>query len=291
MQSFGSLVDSLDSLLHRTAIGGNEQEKQTAKGWEKTAQECYDLVLLPTGSEMRKENDRPRTTTIEKQERTPNDFANKGMSPYRREQYDALEEAKPDPTINYAMDPRNLKHGTLNWREQHVPPRMSEAMAVLPRRLLSIPLIGQAETSELPWTLHRLEQTGQRQQLQQRYYDMSDRELAVLFKKWLFETRRGCVHEWLSEDSLQGQPRQQIGKCLNSHVKGKHAELNKIRPPGKSLHLRILVEIEGRATTLALVDSGATRNYLSKSFVDLYDFPTRNKKARSYALTVANGKE
>ncbi|KAI9881914.1 MAG: hypothetical protein M1823_006374, partial [Watsoniomyces obsoletus] len=109
---------------------------------------------------------------------------------------------------------------------------MSEAMAVLPRRLLCILLMGQTQTSELPWTLHRLEQTGQRQQSQQRYYDMSDRELAVLFKKWLFETRSGCVHEWLSEDSLQEQPWQQIGKRLNSHVMGKHAELNEIRPLG-----------------------------------------------------------
>ena len=58
------------------------------------------------------------------------------------------------------------------------------------------------------------------------------------------------------------------GKRLNSHVMGRHRELNQITTPKNAKHLRIPVMFLTHQVTWtnALVDSGASGNYMLTQF-------------------------
>jgi hypothetical protein len=83
----------------------------------------------------------------------------------------------------------------------------------------------------------------------------------------------------------------QLGKRLNSHAnQGRHAEqVNGLETPQTASHIRIPVTIANGIRTHALVDSGATGNYISTSFTEANQLPT-GRKAKQYVLYVANGK-
>ncbi len=84
----------------------------------------------------------------------------------------------------------------------------------------------------------------------------------------------------------------QFGKRLDSRAnQGRRVEqINHIGTPHTASHIRIPVTINNKTRTHALVDSGATGNYISKSFAIANHLPTK-RKTRQYVLVVANGKE
>ena len=54
-------------------------------------------------------------------------------------------------------------------------------------------------------------------------------------------------------------------------------------------HTHIIIPVNiNRQRTVAMVDSGATGNFISRNLVDINDLPTRKKK-RSYKLRLADG--
>ena len=86
----------------------------------------------------------------------------------------------------------------------------------------------------------------------------------------------------------------ETGKRVISHVRGRHEEINLTTPSNLHLcateydtHVGILVKINGQRT-VAMIDSGASGNFVSKTLVQSIDLPTRTKKDY-YRLQLIDG--
>jgi len=95
-----------------------------------------------------------------------------------------------------------------------------------------------------------------------------------------------------TEENYRISPR--IGKRVIPCAKGKHKEINVLIPKTRQLcsteyatHVNIPVRVDGQRT-MAMIDSGASGNFISEALVRSVGLPTRRKKL-PYDLQMADG--
>ena len=105
---------------------------------------------------------------------------------------------------------------------------------------------------------------------------------------------RPVPEAYASKEDYQVSPR--LGKRVIPCTMGKYKEINVMTPKTRHLcstdyetHVNVPVQING-TNTIAMIDSGATGNFVSQTLVQSAGLPTRKKK-EPYSLQMADGSE
>lgn len=108
-------------------------------------------------------------------------------------------------------------------------------------------------------------------------------------------TKECHLTEWYAclHNDCQKHMRQKTQNVVISHVRGRHEQINILTPKQflcatqYDTHVNIPVMINGQRT-IAMIDSGATGNFVSRDLVRSVDLPTRRKEDQ-YDLQMADG--